>query len=369
MKLSVVILNYNVRYFLELCLKSVESAIRHMDAEIIVVDNQSSDESCEMVKKLFPNVKLIENKENVGFSKGNNIGVEQAQGEFICILNPDTVVAEDTFEKLLSFSDSKENLGIVGCRLIDGKGKFLPESKRNTPKPFVALKKMIGKSNAYYANQLEETQQGVVPILVGAFMFLKREVYQDIGGFDEDYFMYGEDVDISYKAIKKGYQNFYFGDTTVIHFKGESTLKNLHYAKRFYGAMQIFYQKHFKKNPLFNAVVWLGIKLAFLMRREPKEEKKQVERYVLFSDKIPSDLRQKLNKPLKLLEDIGNLQEEDEVVFDTDFLTFKEIIGFLLEWRESKSLTFKFLMQKSHYLVGSNSSKNRGELIYLKNND
>ena len=160
MKLSVVILNYNVRYFLELCLRSAIKAIETLDAEIIVVDNNSEDDSCDMVKALFPEVVLIENKDNVGFSKGNNIGVAQAKGEYVCILNPDTVVAEDTFTTLLKHFETLENPGILGCRLIDGKGKYLPESKRNVPLVSVSLKKMLGNANDYYANQLGELDSG-----------------------------------------------------------------------------------------------------------------------------------------------------------------------------------------------------------------
>ena len=156
MKLSVIILNYNVKYFLELCLRSVETAISNIDAEIIVVDNNSEDGSCYMVKDLFPNVKLIENKENYGFSKGNNIGVSQAKGDYLCILNPDTVVAEDTFLKLLEFSENKIKLGIVGCKLINGRGEFLPESKRKIPYVNAAFKKLIGNTDDYYANNINE---------------------------------------------------------------------------------------------------------------------------------------------------------------------------------------------------------------------
>ena len=187
MRLSVVILNYNVRYFLELCLKSVEAAIEDIEAEIIVVDNDSSDDSCTMVKELFPNVILIENKENYGFSKGNNIGVAKAKGEYICILNPDTVVAEDTFSRILNFTKTEDHLGIVGCQLIDGSGHFLLESKRNVPKPKVALKKLLGNSNSYYANHVETNSIGEVDILVGAFMLVKKQVYDIVGGFDEEY--------------------------------------------------------------------------------------------------------------------------------------------------------------------------------------
>ena len=144
MQLSVIILNYNVRYFLELCVLSVQKALETIEGEIIVIDNNSSDDSCTMMKQRFPKVKLIQNKENVGFPKGNNIGVAQAQGEYICILNPDTVVAEDTFTKVLAFAKRQKNIGIVGCKLIDGAGNFLPESKRGVPTPWVAFTKISG---------------------------------------------------------------------------------------------------------------------------------------------------------------------------------------------------------------------------------
>ena len=144
MQLSVIILNYNVRYFLELCVLSVQNAIQDIDAEIIVIDNASVDNSCEMIKKRFPNITLIENRTNAGFPKGNNIGVALAKGAYICILNPDTVVAEDTFVKILAFAEKQSDLGIVGCKLIDGAGNFLPESKRGVPTPFVAFTKIFG---------------------------------------------------------------------------------------------------------------------------------------------------------------------------------------------------------------------------------
>lgn len=189
MKLSVVILNYNVRYFLELCLKSVEASLVNIDAEIIVVDNQSSDDSCDMVKTKFPKVKLIENNDNFGFSKGNNIAVAEAKGEYVCILNPDTVVEEHTFEDLLQFADNQSNLGILGCRLIDGQGRFLPESKRNVPRPMVAIKKMLGFPKSYYVSDLDEKSIGNSSVFVGAFMLMKRDIYNQVQGFDEDYFM------------------------------------------------------------------------------------------------------------------------------------------------------------------------------------
>ena len=189
MQLSVIILNYNVRYFLELCVLSVQKAILNLDAEIIVIDNNSTDDSCAMMTQRFPEIKLIQNKENLGFPKGNNIAVKEATGKYICILNPDTVVSEDTFEKVMAFAQKQSDLGIVGCKLIDGTGNFLPESKRGIPKPWVAFTKIFGlykwfpKSslvNKYYAQHLNENQTGKVDILVGAFMVMKRKLYNEM---------------------------------------------------------------------------------------------------------------------------------------------------------------------------------------------
>ncbi len=216
MKLSVVILNYNVKFFLELCLKSVEQAITSIDAEIIVVDNDSLDGSCDMVKQKFPLVRLISNQDNVGFAKANNEGVKAAKGEYICILNPDTVVAEDTFVQLLEFAESKPDLGAIGCKLIDGSGKFLPESKRNVPVVKVALQKIFGNGKNYYANHINVNEIGKVDVLVGAFMLMKKDTYNQVNGFDEDYFMYGEDIDLSYKLLHSGFHNYYYGETTCI---------------------------------------------------------------------------------------------------------------------------------------------------------
>ena len=363
MKLSVIILNYKVQYFLELCLRSVEDAISNIEAEIIVVDNNSEDGSCDMVKALFPNVNLIENKENFGFSKGNNIGVLQAKGEYLCILNPDTVVAEDTFLKLLEFSENKEKLGIVGCKLINGRGDFLPESKRKIPYIKAAFKKLIGNTDDYYANDVNEKEVSQVEILVGAFMFLKQEVYKEIKGFDEDYFMYGEDIDISYKALKQGYTNYYFGETTVLHFKGESTLRDKYYARRFYGAMQIFYKKHFKKNVLFDLFVWGGIRLVYFFRKQHINKIKTVYKYICISDSINKKLEQVLGKEVILKSDLKNIEKESEVIFDANVLSFKDIINFMETNHLDCSVTFKIWPKNSKFVIGSDDAVSRGEVI------
>lgn len=363
MDLSVVILNYNVRYFLELCLHSVKAATATIDAEIIVVDNNSSDDSCNMVRQLFPEVILIENKKNLGFSKGNNQGVAIAKGDYVCILNPDTVVPEDAFVQLLKFSKTKEDLGIVGCKLIDGSGGFLPESKRNIPVVKVALQKIRGNATNYYANHVQEDEVAKVEILVGAFMFMKRAVYNGLNGFDEDYFMYGEDIDLSYKAMKSGLNNYYLGTTTVIHFKGESTLKDASYAKRFYGAMQIFYKKHFKSNAVFNMMVWMGIKLAFMFRKPPKVVKKASKNMYVFSNEDLQYLSGKLPQSILLIDSLEEIEDASTVIFNTSSMTYREIISNMIHLNKKKMVSFRIFIQNSNVVIGSDSSNSRGEVI------
>jgi GT2 family glycosyltransferase len=363
LKLSIVIVNYNVRYFLELCLHSVKAAIEAAAAEIIVVDNASLDDSCQMVKTLFPEVILIENKENLGFSKANNIGVRAAKGEFICILNPDTVVVEHTFSKLISFAENQENLGVIGCKLIDGTGKFLPESKRNLPVVKVALQKMRGNATNYYANHIGENEIAKVEVLVGAFMVLKSSVFNELGGFDEDYFMYGEDIDLSYKATKMGLNNFYYGATTIIHYKGESTLKDSLYAKRFYGAMQIFYKKHFKSNILFDTLVWIGIKLAYFVRREPKTQVEKSRKCLVFSNKCKQKIKPYLREEVKVISKTDLTNEDGIVVFDTLEWSFKSIIDQMCKY--NTRLNYRILVSETNFLLGSDSSNSRGEVVEL----
>ena len=321
MQLSVIILNYNVRFFLEQCVASVQEALTNIDSEIIVVDNNSSDDSCEMIKMRFPNVNLIVNNSNLGFPKGNNIGVAVANGDYICILNPDTVVAADTFEKILAFAEKQENLGIVGCKLIDGSGNFLPESKRGIPTPFVALTKIFGLYklfpkwelfNRYYAQHLSENETGKVDILVGAFMIMKRNLYNEIGGFDENCFMYSDDIDLSFMALKSGKINYYFHETSVIHYKGESTVKDGLYMKRFREAMQFFYKKHYKSSPLFDFFMKIGTLFFALIKKNQGNSKTiEVEDYILISEdenlsnKLEKQLNKKLNWETKL--DSNNL--------------------------------------------------------------
>ena len=395
MQLSVIILSYNVRYFLELCVLSVQSAIKSIDGEIIVIDNNSSDDSCEMMKQRFPNVKLIQNKENLGFPKGNNIGVAQAKGDYICILNPDTVVAEDTFRKIFDFVSSgaveKNTLGIVGCKLIDGSGTFLPESKRGVPTPWVAftkitaLYKLVPNSRTfgnYYAQHLNENQTGKVHILVGAFMFMKRDLYLEVGGFDEDCFMYSDDIDLSYRILQMGKSNFYFHKTTVIHFKGESTIKDETYMKRFQEAMNFFYKKHFKTSLFFSLFMKMGIVFFSLVKIFKGKSsrgfgtKVAPKSYLVYSanEKLVDKLRLVLQKKVlfhdlktekMVISSFVKNKKAVEIILDTDSISFKECIS-ILEYSRNKGYTFKIIPKKANFLIGSNNSNERGEIIEIE---
>ena len=377
MQLSIIILNYNVRYFLELCVLSVQNAIHNIDAEIIVIDNNSQDDSCEMMKRRFPNLKLIENRENVGFPKGNNIGVSQAKGEYICILNPDTVVAEDTFTKVLAFAQKQNDLGIIGCKLIDGTGNFLPESKRGTPTPFVAFTKITGlykifpkTFGQYYAQHLSENETGKVDILVGAFMLMKRELYNEIGGFDENCFMYSDDIDLSYMALKKGKSNYYFHETSVIHYKGESTVKDGIYMKRNQEAMNFFFKKHFRVSFFFTLFMKIGIVFFSIVKmvQGKSKPKSNPDNYILVSDSeiLRKKIENVIKKPVKCEGFAQSFSENiiSEIIFDQNELDFKTIIQ-AFEANKNNGFTFKIIPKSSDFMIGSDSSFDRGEVIKI----
>ncbi|MCK9206224.1 MAG: glycosyltransferase family 2 protein [Salinivirgaceae bacterium] len=271
MKLTVVIVNYNVKYFLEQCLHSVYKALHQIEAEVFVVDNNSVDGSCAMVRQKFPQAILIENKENLGFSKANNQAIRLSKGQYVLLLNPDTVVEEDTFTKVIDFMDTHPKAGGLGVKMIDGKGIFLPESKRGLPTPMVAFYKIFGLSRLfprsktfarYHLGYMSNHEIHEIEVLAGAFMLMRKETLDKVGLLDEDYFMYGEDIDLSYRITLGGYKNYYFPETTIIHYKGESTKKgSINYVKVFYNAMIIFARKHFstKNAQLFSFFINLAI--------------------------------------------------------------------------------------------------------------
>ena len=273
MDLSIVIVNYNVKYFLEQCLHSVKKALEGIDSEVFVVDNNSVDGSCVHIRERFPWVTLIENQKNVGFSMANNQAIKESKGKYVLLLNPDTVVEEDTFSKCINFMDQHPEAGSLGVKMIDGRGQYLPESKRALPTPWVAFYKIFGlstlfpkskKFGKYHLGYLDKDETHEIEVLAGAFMFMRMETLDKVGLLDEDYFMYGEDIDLSYRITKGGYKNYYFPETTIIHYKGESTKKgSLNYVMVFYNAMIIFANKHFasKRARAYSLVIHLAIYL------------------------------------------------------------------------------------------------------------
>jgi GT2 family glycosyltransferase len=271
MELSVIIVNYNVKHFLEQCLCSVQKAIAGMPAEIMVVDNGSADNSIDYLQPKFPAFQFIVSKENLGFAKGCNVGLKAAAGKYILFLNPDTLIPEDCFQKCIAFLQSHPDAGALGIKMLDGKGKFLKESKRSFPSPMTSLYKLFGLSklfprsktfSAYHLGHLNENENHVVDVLAGAFMMIKKEVLEKVGSFDEIFFMYGEDVDLSYRIQKAGYKNYYFAESSIIHFKGESTRKGtMNFVRMFYNAMSIFVRKHYsgRRAGLFNFLIHIAI--------------------------------------------------------------------------------------------------------------
>jgi GT2 family glycosyltransferase len=282
MKLSVIIVNYNVKHFLDQCLHSILLASRQVDMEVFVIDNRSVDGSVEMVQSKYPEVHLIANEENVGFSRANNQGIKASSGEYVLLLNPDTIVEHDTFTKTVAFMESHPDAGGLGVKMVDGNGNFLPESKRGLPTPMVSFYKIFGLSSLfpkskrfsrYHLGHLDKDQTHQVEVLAGAFMLLRREALKKTGLLDEDFFMYGEDIDLSYRLLKAGYKNYYHPEARIIHYKGESTKKgSINYVFVFYNAMIIFARKHFsKKNAnlfsfFINIAIYFRASMAIMSR-------------------------------------------------------------------------------------------------------
>ena len=253
--LSIVIVNYNVRHFLQQTLESVRRASQNLMTEVWVVDNNSIDDSVEMVKRDFPEVKIIANKDNPGFSKANNQAIARSDSKYILLLNPDTILQEDTLDSCFHFMESHSDAGAVGAKMLDGSGQFLPESKRGFPTPWVSFCKASGLSvlfprsktfNRYHLGYLDKDQTHEIDVLCGAFMFMRSSMLDEVGVLDEAFFMYGEDIDLSFRIKNAGHKIYYYPETQLIHFKGESTKKStVNYVKVFYQAMIIFAKKHF----------------------------------------------------------------------------------------------------------------------------
>jgi len=283
MTLSIIIVNYNVKHFLEQCLYSALKAANNMDSvEIFVVDNNSSDSSMAYLNPKFPSVTFLENKENLGFSKANNVALKQCVGEYVLFLNPDTIVTEDCFSAAINFFKDHKDCASLGVRMLDGTGKFLPESKRSFPSPITSFYKLVGLAflfpkskvfNKYALGYLDENKSHEVDVLAGAFLMVRKDLLDTVGSFDETFFMYGEDVDLSYRLQQSGLKNYYLGELPIIHFKGESTKRgSLNYVKMFYNAMSIFVSKHYGGNKarifalVINCAIWLRAFLSAIKR-------------------------------------------------------------------------------------------------------
>src|SRR6187200_188171 len=269
MQLSVIIVSYNSMGLLENCLFSVQKAMQTIDGEIIIIDNNSKDWVKEYLPSKFPGIKFIFNNENRGFAKACNQGSKISSGDYILFLNPDTVLSETCLTDCISFFKTHPDAGAVGVRMLDDKGKFLKESKRGLPSPSTSFYKLFGltaifpgskKIAKYYQGHLPENENNPVDVLSGAFMMIKREVFEKVNGFDESFFMYGEDIDLSLRISQSGYKNYYLGKVSITHLKGGSTSYNYKYIRDFYDAMNLFVKKHYSdKSTLYRSFLYTGI--------------------------------------------------------------------------------------------------------------
>jgi N-acetylglucosaminyl-diphospho-decaprenol L-rhamnosyltransferase len=379
LNLSVIIVNYNVKFFLEQCLCSVRKAIEAMDStgiEVFVVDNHSIDGSIDYVQPKFPWVRFIINPENLGFSKANNQALAESVGKYILFLNPDTILPEDSFKKVLAFMDSHPDAGACGVRMVDGRGSFLKESKRGFPSPWASFCKSVGLTAAfprsrffaaYYLGHLNEEETNRVDTLSGAFMLVKKELLEAIGGFDEQFFMYGEDIDLSYRIRLSGSHNYYLPNTTIIHFKGESTKKDFRYVQLFYRAMSQFTRKYFRnfRWAFFGVLLEsaIGVRGAIAMLVRPFIGKNKVveifnDRVFLTGDPMTIEAvsRVLLSQGRKIM-----LAKEDalEIIFcEGDRFSFSEIIKVIEQLPEKKRYWFHAAGSLS--IIGSESKDIQG---------
>ncbi len=391
MKLSVIIVNYNVKYFLEQCLHSVVHAIDDLKLEVLVVDNASSDDSLDYLKPLFPSVQFIGSKENLGFGKANNLAAAQAKGEYVLFLNPDTIVPEDCFTSCINFFEQHPKAGALGVRMLDGSGKFLPESKRAFPSTSTAFFKAIGLSerfpksktiNRYSLGYLDETKDHLVDVLAGAFMMVRRSVIQQIGGFDEQFFMYGEDIDLSYRIKQAGFENWYFAGSPIIHFKGESLKKwSADHVKVFYEAMIVFVKRHYHGSGAGVLKLFLisGIRAKSVISlikgsiSGKKLEKSQAAKNVAVvgSEKDFEDCRKiYLNNQISfylfscdhsLLQKFCISHQIEQIFFSSSTINYKDAISFMMQF--GTDYTYRFYASNSNSIVGSDSKSSKGEAL------
>lgn len=374
MELSIIIVNYNVKFFLEQCLHTVLKAVHLIEAEILVIDNNSTDDSLAYLRPLFPQVSFIENPQNIGFGAANNLAFQHCSGEYILFLNPDTLIPEDCLSNCLRFMKTNPNAGALGIRMLDGSGIFLPESKRAFPSPLRAFYKLLGFSalfpksprfNRYSLGHLSSLENHEVDVLAGAFMMVPKRVLDLIGGFDERFFMYGEDIDLSYRIQKAGFRNYYFAGSSIIHFKGESTRKgSMNYVILFYNAMLLFVQKNYRgpKAGFFGffiqaAIILRGLFSAFYKVGSypfKKSTKKQ------FFDQNRAESMVILTK---LAENQPKWDKKNILIFcESEQFSWKQIIQKVEELSHSGA-QFRFQASKSNSIVGSDSKETVGEAL------
>lgn len=295
MDLSIIIVNYNVRAYLEQCLRSVFASRCALDFEVYVVDNHSTDGSVAYLKGLYPQVHFIENDENLGFARANNEAIRCSQGRYVLLLNPDTIITEHTLVDCVSYLDTRPDAGGLGTYMLRTDGSFAYESRRGLPTPFVAFCKMSGLCKMfphsrlfgkYYMRYLNEMEESEIEVISGAFMMLRRSALEKVGLLDEAFFMYGEDIDLSYRLLKGGFKNYYI-PSPILHYKGESTEKSsFRYVYTFYNAMQLFFNKHYKR---YKLLIWLPISMAIWIQsgatylRNQFRHNKKTERSIVYT--------------------------------------------------------------------------------------
>lgn len=371
MDLSVIIVSYNVKYFLEQCLCSVKKAFQSLEIEVFVIDNNSSDGTLAYLQQKFPFVIFTGNMENAGFSKANNMALKKASGRYVLFLNPDTIVPEDCFTRTVSFMDKNLLAGALGVKMIDGGGRVLKESKRGFPSVWASFCKMTGLTKAfpsskifaaYYMGHLSENENQVVEALSGAFMMVRREVLDKTGGFDERFFMYAEDIDLSYRIQQVGYQNFYFSETTILHFKGESTRKDAQYVRLFYQAMVQFVQKHYNGFSSVLLVLVLnmlaGIKTLLYLFGSPYKENQQTSLKTPLNFAVIGD-----SDSIKEVSSFIPIKEGSENIIYCTGSNFS-IIQMIEEIQtQSRKKNVFIHADNSHSIIGSRSKDRQGIIL------
>lgn len=365
MDVSVIIVSYNCKNFLDICINSVLSSFSNISGEIIIIDNNSTDGTKKFIRKFKDNIVFIQNNTNLGFARANNIGSANAKGKFLLFLNPDTIIGENLIENYIKFYSSKKNIGLLSCKMVDGRGDFLPESKRNTPTKLIALKKIFNFNNGYYS-ELDKHEFGKVDILCGANIFVEKNKFDELGKFNEKYFMYGEDIELSVKSKLRGYENYYLGKNSIIHFKGESNDDYFRHIKNFYGAISIYQKNMGSSSHLFNTLTDVFLKLVILLKlisipKKSTAKNIDFENIFLFSDKNYQTISDRFSKVKSIIK-IEEIKHVSGVILDPNFLSYQEIIDLI---QNNKSQIFYFLSKDSSFLINSPNKEFQANIINL----